>query len=361
MAIETIEIKDLDRNGLQTRVALDENTVDDYAEAMRNRAKFPPVKVFCDGEKFYLADGFHRVAACLKAGVKRVKADVDAGSYVDALKYALHANADHGLRRTNADKRHCLEMAWEKRRELFGANDPTADWLADVCGVSRNTANNYYQQICTNCADLTPVRQNAEGRVYTVPTAKKPKPPTKRPNYDEQAAQSATIATAAARTGAAQKAPAGAVARPPQASQAPQKPKPPTERPVREGYYIAADGKEHAIGIRLDRYFHEIPPNLTHAFFGASETLATWANRLNALKNEILMEQKQGFPIAIAQRALLEMENAYHELKAAQPHCVCRICQGRGCMACSSIGYQTKDQYERNPREYKAQEAEAEA
>lgn len=354
MAIETIFIKDLDRNGLQTRVALDENTVSEYAEAMKNHAKFPPVKAFCDGEKFYLADGFHRVEAALRAGYRRVKADMDAGSYADALRYALKANADHGLRRTNADKRHCLEMAWEKRRELFGENDPTADWLAEVCGISYTTAKNFYETISANCRDLTPVRQNATGRVYTVPTAKKPKPPTKRPNYEEReeataeetelAAPSATITTAEGHTAPTAK-----------------KPKPPTERPVREGYYIAEDGKEHALGIRLDRYFHEIPPNLTHAFFGASEKLAQWANRINAIKNEILMEQKLGFPIVIAQRALLEMENAYHELKAAQPHCVCRMCQGLGCEACRSTGYQTKDQYERNPREYKAQETGAEA
>ena len=68
MAIEKIAISDLERTTLQTRVLLSADTVDDYAEAMRNRAKFPPVTVFADAEKdtLWLADGFHRVAAAGK-------------------------------------------------------------------------------------------------------------------------------------------------------------------------------------------------------------------------------------------------------------------------------------------------------
>lgn len=318
MAIETISISDLDRNGLQTRVALDENTVAEYAEAMQNRAKFPPVKVFCDGEKFYLADGFHRVEAAARAGFRKVKADMEPGSYAEALKFALKANSEHGLRRTNADKRHCLEMAWEKRRELFGENDPTADWLAEVCGVSRDSANNFYQmQICRNPSDLTPVRQNASGRLYTVPTTKKPEPPSERCNYHAPT------------------------------------PAPPT-RQSREGYYIGPDGREHAEGVELDRFDVEIPEHIASAFKTGADYVRTWANRVNAVKSDIKGAIDAGFSVSVAQRVVVELDNAYHELKASLPFCVCRMCQGQGCEACRETGYQTKDQYDRNPPEFKA-------
>ena len=46
-----LKIAQLDRNGLQTRCALDERTVSEYAEAMQDGADFPPVVVFKDGAK----------------------------------------------------------------------------------------------------------------------------------------------------------------------------------------------------------------------------------------------------------------------------------------------------------------------
>ena len=329
MAIETILIKDLDRNGLQTRVSLDESTVAEYAEAMKNRAKFPPVKVFCDGEKFYLADGFHRVEACLRAGYKRVKADTDAGSYADALRYALRANAAHGLRRSNADKRRCLEMAWERRRELFGENDPTAELLAETCGISRRSVVAFYTDVqqstgCANCTPCTPKRIGVDGKVYTVPT----------PKNAPETAETGDFGEPAPKTGAT-------------------RPGPPTRRPVRDGYYIAEDGKEHATGVRLDRFFREIPPEINAAFFEGTATVNEWAARVHAVKLEIQKARGSGFPVALAQRVELELENACHELKAALPHCVCRVCKGNGCDACGRTGYQTKDQYDRNPREFK--------
>ena len=57
MAIEKIAIKDLERETLQTRVALSADTVEDYADAMRGKAKFPPVTVFADAERLFRLSG----------------------------------------------------------------------------------------------------------------------------------------------------------------------------------------------------------------------------------------------------------------------------------------------------------------
>ena len=67
--------------------------------------KLPPVTVFEDGADLWLADGFHRVLAQRELGREEVAAEVQTGTRRDAVLYSVGANATHGLRRTNHDKR----------------------------------------------------------------------------------------------------------------------------------------------------------------------------------------------------------------------------------------------------------------
>ena len=97
--------------GTQVRAGLNEGIVADYAEALADGAKFPPVVVFHDGNRYIAADGFHRIHAAARNGATQIEADIRKGSKSDALKFALGCNAHHGLRRTNADKRHAVELA----------------------------------------------------------------------------------------------------------------------------------------------------------------------------------------------------------------------------------------------------------
>lgn len=104
---------------IQPRTDLLQVTIDEYEEAIREGVEFPPVVVFFDGETHWLADGFHRVNAATQAGLEEVSADVQQGTRRDAILYAVGANASHGLRRTNADKRRAATMLihdeeWEK-------------------------------------------------------------------------------------------------------------------------------------------------------------------------------------------------------------------------------------------------------
>lgn len=95
--------------GTQIRGALDEGTVADYAAVIKAKAKLPDVGVFFDGTDHWLWDGFHRIEAELRAGAKRVMAEVKRGTQRDAILAACGANAAHGLRRSNADKRRAVE------------------------------------------------------------------------------------------------------------------------------------------------------------------------------------------------------------------------------------------------------------
>ncbi len=94
--------------GTQPRAFMNQDTVKEYAQDLELGAVFPPVIVFYDGTSYWLADGFHRVAATESLGRTEIKAEVKQGSSRDAVLLSCGVNATHGLRRTNADKRRAV-------------------------------------------------------------------------------------------------------------------------------------------------------------------------------------------------------------------------------------------------------------
>jgi len=107
--------------------------VNEYAEAMKAGSEFPPVVVFHDGETHWLADGYHRHAAATSAKAETITADVRQGALRDAVLYAAGANATHGLRRTNDDKRRAVEtLLRDAEWSQWSDNE-----IARRCGVSQ--------------------------------------------------------------------------------------------------------------------------------------------------------------------------------------------------------------------------------
>lgn len=106
MKLELNKIR-LDGN-TQPRVELNQEVVGDYADAVMAGDTFPPVHVFHDGSSYWLADGFHRYFAHKRAGKLDIDAEIHTGTLRDALLFSLSANAKHGLRRTNEDKRRAV-------------------------------------------------------------------------------------------------------------------------------------------------------------------------------------------------------------------------------------------------------------
>lgn len=124
--------------GTQSRAAIDRGVVSDYADAIKDGATFPPITVFFDGRSYWLGDGFHRYEAYAAAQVYDVPADIRQGTQRDAILFSVGANASHGLRRTNDDKR---------RAVLTLLNDPEwSKWsdreVARQCGVSNRFVSN---------------------------------------------------------------------------------------------------------------------------------------------------------------------------------------------------------------------------
>ena len=118
--------------GTQSRAQISEETVTDYAEAMQDGDQFPAITVFYDGVEYYLADGFHRLHAVRRLGKTSIQANVEQGTLRDAILFSLGANANHGLRRTNADKRKCVMTLLED----FEWQSLTNSEIAQYCHVS---------------------------------------------------------------------------------------------------------------------------------------------------------------------------------------------------------------------------------
>ena len=137
---------------LQVR-PLDEETVRDYADALRKQeeqeVELPPVTVALDTatNTRYLVDGFHRLEAHKRIGKQAIIATVIEMSKQDALWYALGANRINGRRLTNEDKRSAIKIAME---EFPNASSRT---IADHIGCSHQMVCNHRK---SSCQPLTP-------------------------------------------------------------------------------------------------------------------------------------------------------------------------------------------------------------
>lgn len=165
-----LEVKDIVLDpALQARVAMNAGAIDEWAEVLRDEERgeawpFPPVEVIWDGERYWLWDGFHRVAAAKAAGVYRVPANVQAGSRDMALWRSAGANKTHGVKRTSMDKRRATEQA------LLIAPQRSDREIAYHVGVSAPTVGKIRKELEIDCKFLQSTeRVGADGR--TINTA----------------------------------------------------------------------------------------------------------------------------------------------------------------------------------------------
>lgn len=143
--------------GTQPRAQLNWLVIDEYAESMKSGVKFAPVTVFYDGKEHWLADGFHRVNAALQAEKETITADVHQGTRRDAVLWSVGANADHGLRRTNEDKRRAV-MSLLNDSEWVQWSD---NEIARRCKVSQPFVSKIRASL------ITVISEDLEERTYT--------------------------------------------------------------------------------------------------------------------------------------------------------------------------------------------------
>ncbi len=105
-----LPVKDIraDR-GVNTRATINEDRVKQYAQALREKARFPPIIVMRDRGKInWVADGFKRHGAHVIVGEPRILCSVYLGEKRDALLWSCGANSAEG--RTEDDLDRAIEV-----------------------------------------------------------------------------------------------------------------------------------------------------------------------------------------------------------------------------------------------------------
>jgi uncharacterized ParB-like nuclease family protein len=284
--------------GTQVRAGLNETTVADYAEALAEGAKFPPVIVFHDGDRYIAADGFHRIHAAVRNGATQIECDVRKGGKTDALKFALGCNAHHGLRRTNADKRHAVGMALKEFPKASTAA------IAAMCLVSNELVAEIRKTQPADFGGLMPppVRVGLDGRERRLPP-----PPMVRRCEPHGPPENKTNATHVPSV----KMPAATL------------PPPPSQI--------------------LDATGWPIPTQLIPLWQRANEVqeMLTVLSRVKGALRTAQENNDKLFAEVNYSSALSQLDQAWTDIKTAKPFAVCPTCQGQlpdKCTLCKGRG-----------------------
>ena len=296
MNIEQVRID----GGTQMRARIDTDVVAQYAEIFD---KLPPSDVFHDGAEFWLADGFHRYHAAKLKKTKTFPVEMHKGTLIDAIRFAIGANAKHGQRRRNEDIAIAVKSAYDNRAKLGLPDVPSPAIIAEIAGITIPTAQIQLEKFSSWREAKTRTGKDGKDR-----PASRPVPPRRKPDDSIPAMP------------------------PPRAAMAP-KPADP-----------------------IDDVGRVIPEPLR----------ATWARRcepegmLSALSDvkcalqKAEKERDQVFTNMHFQSVILKLEEVYHSIKFAVPYAVCGLCQGIGCKCCKT-GLQNKLSWDQNvPAETKA-------
>lgn len=165
MALNIADVR-LD-GGTQPRAGIDQAVVADYANDMEaNGAEFPPVQVVYDGQEYWLWDGFHRLHARKRNGLYTVPAIVRQGTRRDAVLLSVGANATHGFRRTNEDKRRAV-LALLHDEEWAQWSDRE---IARRCAVDNSFVSRVRKELSVDGQQIETRRVQRNGTEYTMAT-----------------------------------------------------------------------------------------------------------------------------------------------------------------------------------------------
>jgi hypothetical protein len=118
--------------GTQGRVVIDQQTVQNYLECMKDGDIFPPMETVFDGVTYWLVDGFHRYHSYMLSDAKMVDVNYKPGTLEEAQVMSFGVNGRHGKPRTNEDKRKVVIEALKHPL----TKDKSMYEIAKICCVS---------------------------------------------------------------------------------------------------------------------------------------------------------------------------------------------------------------------------------
>jgi hypothetical protein len=158
--IVKLKLSELDRSGLcQSRVTTDPERLAEYQLAWQTEGtEFPPCIVYQDGDKYYIADGFHRIQSKMLARLetrqeqRTIECEVRQGTMQDAITYSLGANLRHGLRPNTADKKRAILLYYGLKPEHCAHSN---NEVSKVCGCSHTFVGAWRATCISSPIDIT--------------------------------------------------------------------------------------------------------------------------------------------------------------------------------------------------------------
>jgi transposase len=142
--------------GTQARDQLNQETVAEYAEKMRDGEVFPPVTVYFDGSDYWLVDGFHRYFATKSNGKTSIDCDIENGTLKEAVRFSWKANAKRGLPLNSNDHRKIILAMLQDIEAKEWSNRKIAEYV----GVSHSTVNRFKSSLEQRSTETKPVKDN---------------------------------------------------------------------------------------------------------------------------------------------------------------------------------------------------------
>jgi hypothetical protein len=133
---------------IQPRDTMSKTLIQEYAELYRDGHPLPPITVVQEGQKHWVADGFHRERAARQAGLSEIQANVEAGTKRDAMLYSCGANK-HGKARTPGDKRRAVARLLRDPEWRGWSNVE----IARHCGVAQSFVAKLRRSLCSEQSD----------------------------------------------------------------------------------------------------------------------------------------------------------------------------------------------------------------
>jgi ParB-like chromosome segregation protein Spo0J len=269
----------------QPRAEIDQEVVNEYAAALDAGAEFPPVVVFDDGQVKRLVCGWHRYAAHEAADRDEIEVVIQDGDKYDAIRHSLTTNTDHGLRRSNADKRRVVRMAladpiirvWSDRE------------IARTLGVSNNF-------VSVMRREMFPPESAPEA----APDAEEPTQ-DEDPSFDDAGGEAEGLS-------------------------------PQEEDELGRREYLAQQEARQETP--------EPPDEAAQAVAVADDEFRPTMDRLKLLHQSISYLCNQPAGKAIDKSAMLKLLGEIRKhVQQAKPAKVCPKCHGRGCTACDNLGW----------------------
>jgi len=313
-----IELSEIRLDGdTQVRLALDQPTVDRYADLMIHDVKLPAVDVFYDGTHYWMAEGFHRYHAAEKNKETTILAQIHKGTQADAQYFALMANK-HGLPLTTADRANAVKRALRLHPEFSDRK------IADDLGVSPTTVGKYRIELQPGVQNGQSIRIGKDGR-QTDTTNIGSKPEADQCGDEDKEAMPPAEDEAQAVTAE------------PQAKD--------------------PDDGQPAVVVGKDLEGHDLPERMAGDFKRIPDVLAMM-KELAKIKATVLDATEKNDPLygdlnVTAFQA--EITCLHDRLSAIRPHSVCPYCTGDGCKACKRRGWVNKATWLMAPAENKAQ------